>query len=73
MDVAILSKTNKHTPSQSGYFFQLCEDRWTSLYPQEEWAKFGYRSEKKVEIFLNATMFLGMYCLNMMTSGFFLS
>jgi hypothetical protein len=43
---------------------------WTGNHSHEELAKFGYRSERKVDNFQNPTMFwqpLGTYCLNMAT------
>jgi hypothetical protein len=41
------------------------------IHPQEELAKFGYKSERKIEN-LNVAIFLqpsGTYCLNMVISG----
>jgi hypothetical protein len=44
----------------------------TGNHAQEELAKFGYRSERKVENFENPSIFwhpLKTYCLNMTISG----
>jgi hypothetical protein len=42
------------------------------IHPQEDLAKFGYKSERKIENFKNVAIFLqpsGTYCLNMVISG----
>jgi hypothetical protein len=51
-----------------GFFFLFFSILWcnhTDNHPQEELAKFGYNSERKVEIFKNCTTFwqlIGTYC-----------
>jgi hypothetical protein len=42
------------------------------IHPQEELAKFGYKSERKIENFKSVAIFLqpsGTYCLKMVISG----
>jgi len=53
-------------------FFQFHDVAGTLvIHPQEELAKFGYKSERKIENFKNVAIFLqasGTYCLNMVIS-----
>jgi hypothetical protein len=52
-------------------FFQFCDVATLEIRPQEESAKFGYRSESKVENFKYPAIFwwpAETYCLNMVIS-----
>jgi hypothetical protein len=44
-----------------GFFFSILLGSHTSDYPQEELAKFGYRSERKMEKCKNPTKILATY------------
>ncbi len=58
------------------FLFSTLSNRWTDYYPKQEWAKFGWRSDKTIKNFKNPTLFsrpLRPPCLNMVTSNFFFS
>jgi hypothetical protein len=57
--------------STSGFFFQILWGRCCSDHPQEDLAKFGYRSERKEEKFRNPAIFWQhalTYCLTLVIS-----
>jgi hypothetical protein len=63
------------TKAALSYFFFLDPaSGCTGDHPQEELAKFGYRSERKVEQFKNHAIYIyiGTYCLNMTIPEIFL-
>jgi hypothetical protein len=54
------------------FSFQFCDVAHTSDHPQEGLAKFGYKSERKVENFKNPTIIsqlVANYCQSMAISG----
>jgi hypothetical protein len=58
------------------FLFSTLSNRWTDYCPKQEWAKFGWRSDKTIKNFKNPTLFsrpLRPPCLNMVTSNFFFS
>jgi hypothetical protein len=43
---------------QQGFLFQFCEVGGLAIHPQEEWAKFGYRSDSKGDFFIESWLVL---------------
>jgi hypothetical protein len=56
-----------------GFFVSMLQCNHTSNHPQEELSKFGHKSQRKGENFMNPVIYLGLAeaCLNKAISEFF--
>ncbi len=67
-------KLNRNSEFKFNWFFQFCNvvGRYSGDHPEEELLKFGYRSERKVELKKESCYILAT-CWNMVISEYFSS